>query len=149
MLANEKNDLLYLLNLLEAIGKIRAYSVGAADAVLFYELNEQMNLNASLNLLAYIGENVAKISEGLKSEYPEIAWQAIKNFRNKIIHDYLGLDIAIAYEIIRRDLPQLQASVEKIIREKIHNGIFAIGELEVSQASNFYRHIDYDNLRAE
>jgi uncharacterized protein with HEPN domain len=40
MLPNEKNDLLYLLNILEAIGKIWVYTKGAKDAEIFYELWE-------------------------------------------------------------------------------------------------------------
>ena len=63
MLRNEKNDLLYLLNILEYIGKIWKYSEKTKDAEELFELNDQMNLNASLTLLANIGENVLKITE--------------------------------------------------------------------------------------
>jgi uncharacterized protein with HEPN domain len=66
MLPNEKNDLLYLLNILEYIGKIWKYTEKVKDAEELFELNEQMNFNASLTLLANIGENVSKITENLK-----------------------------------------------------------------------------------
>jgi uncharacterized protein with HEPN domain len=59
-----------------------------------------MNLNAPLTLLANIGENVSKITEELKKEYPNIEWQKIKDFRNRIVHDYVGIDLAVVYEII-------------------------------------------------
>jgi uncharacterized protein with HEPN domain len=60
MLPDEKNDLLYLLNILEYIGKIWKYTEKTNNAEELFELNDQMNLNASLTLLANIGENVLK-----------------------------------------------------------------------------------------
>src|SRR5215469_9828618 len=103
MLPNEKNDLLYLLNILEYIGKIWKYTEKTKSAEELFELNDQMNLNASLTLLSNIGENVSKISEILKQECSIIEWQKIKDFRNRIVHDYVGIDLAIVYEIITND----------------------------------------------
>ena len=57
MLQNKKNDLLYLLNILESIVKIRLYAADTQDAEAFYQLNDQLNFNASLNLLTNIGES--------------------------------------------------------------------------------------------
>ena len=81
MLPNEKNDLMYLINILEYIGKIWKYTEDINNADELYELNEQMNLNASLTLLANIGEDVSKITEKLKQENKNINWQQIKDFR--------------------------------------------------------------------
>src|SRR5215510_1422775 len=131
MLPNEKNDLLYLLNILEYIGKIWKYTEKTKNAEELFELNDQMNLNASLTLLANIGENVSKITEKLKQEYPNIEWLKIKDFRNRIVHDYVGIDLAIVYEIISKDLCVLKQEIEKIISEKIKQNIFDIEELEI------------------
>ena len=60
MSPHKENDLLYLLNILEYSGKIWKYTENIANAEEFYEYNEQLNLNASLTLLANIGENVGK-----------------------------------------------------------------------------------------
>ena len=60
MLPNEKNDLMYLLNILECIGKVWKYTEETNDAEELFELNDQMNLNASLTLLANIGEMFQK-----------------------------------------------------------------------------------------
>ena len=57
MLQNKKNDLLYLLNILESIVKILLYAADTQDAEAFYQLNDQLNFNASLNLLTNIGES--------------------------------------------------------------------------------------------
>jgi uncharacterized protein with HEPN domain len=146
MLPSEKNDLLYLLNILEYIGKIWKYTEKTNDAEELFELNEQMNLKASLTLLANIGENISKITEELKYEYLDIEWQKIKEFRNRIVHDYVGIDLAIVYEIITNDLKTLKPEIEKIIRDKIKQKIFDIEEIRISKESKYYNHIDFEEI---
>jgi uncharacterized protein with HEPN domain len=135
-----------LLNILEYIGKIWKYTEKTNDAEELFELNEQMNLNASLTLLANIGENVSKITEELKYEYLDIEWQKIKEFRNRIVHDYVGIDLAIVYEIITNDLKTLKSEIEKIIRDKIKQKIFDIEEIKISKESKYYNHIDFEEI---
>ena len=146
MLPNERNDLLYLLNILEYIGKIWKYTEGTNNADELFDLNDQMNLNASLTLLSNIGENVSKITEKLRQEYSNIEWQQIKNVRNRIVHDYTGIDLAIVYEIITNDLKILKHDIEKIIISKKNQKIFNIEEIEVCTGSMFYRHVDFDKI---
>ena len=146
MLPNEKNDLLYLLNILEYIEKIWKYTKETNDAEELFELNEQMNLNASLTLLVNIGENVSKTTEKLKNEYPNIEWQKIKDFRNRVVHDYVGIDLAVVYEIITNDLRTLKPKIVKIIKDKIKQKIFDIEEIKVSKESKYYNHIDFNEI---
>lgn len=146
MSPNKKNDLLYLMNILEYIGKVWKYTEGTKDAEELYELNEQLNLNASLTLLANIGENVSKISDTLKQEYPDIEWQQIKDFRNRIVHDYTGIDLVIVFEIITKDLKTLKPKFENIIRKNIENKVFDIEELKISKESKYYKNIDFEEI---
>ena len=146
MLPHEKNDLLYLLNILEYIGKIWEYTKRAKNAEELYELNEQMNLNASLALLANIGENVSRITEKTRYEYPAINWQKIKDFRNRIVHDYVGIDLAIIFDIITIDLKELKPNIETVIKEKLNRNVFDIEEINVCKESVYYKHIDFKNI---
>jgi uncharacterized protein with HEPN domain len=146
MLTNEKNNLLYLLNILEYIEKIWKYTKETKDVEELFELNEQMNLNASLTLLANIGENVTKITEELKQEYPSLEWQKIKDFRNRIVHDYIGVDLVVVYEIITIDLDVLKMEIVKIIKEKLKHKIFDIEEIKLSKESKYYSHINFEEI---
>ena len=146
MLPNEKNDLLYLLNILEHIGKIWKYTEEAKDAEDLYALNEQLNLNASLTLLANIGENVSKLTDALKMGYSNVEWKQIKEFRNRIVHDYVGIDLAIVYEIITNDLKALKVEVEKIIKTRTKEKIFDIEEIKISKESKYYKYIDFEKI---
>ena len=146
MLLNEKNDLLYLLNILEYIGKIWKYTENVKNAEELFELNDQLNLNASLTLLANIGENVSKITEKTKQDYFNIEWKQIKDFRNRIIHDYVGIDLAMVYEIITNDLKVLKIEMEKIIIDKIQGKVFDIEEIEICRNSRYYKHIEFEKI---
>ncbi|MDR1232134.1 MAG: DUF86 domain-containing protein [Spirochaetaceae bacterium] len=83
MLADIRNDLMYLLNILEYIGKIQKYTEKINSPEEFYEINDQLNFNGSINLLANIGENATRISSELKEKHSEIEWRQIRGFRNK------------------------------------------------------------------
>jgi len=146
MSPNEKDNLLYLINILEYIGRIWKYTEQVNSPEELYELNDQMNLNASLTLLANIGENVSKITDKLKQDYPNIKWQQIKDFRNKIVHDYTGIDLAIIFGIITNDLRGLKPEIEKVICEKTKEKIFDIEEIRISKDSQYYKYIDFKKL---
>jgi len=63
MLKSIHNDLMHLLNMMESIGKIAVYSRGCKTAEALFDLNEQLNYNAILNLLAHIGDTTVKLSD--------------------------------------------------------------------------------------
>jgi uncharacterized protein with HEPN domain len=146
MLVDVKNDLMYLLNILEYIGKIQKYTGETNSPEELYEINDQMNFNGSINLLANIGENVSRISHELKAEYAEVEWQQIKDFRNKIVHEYVGIDLILTYDIIKNDLKKLQSKIEEIIKIKIVEKIFEIEEINLSKDSKYYTHVRFEKI---
>ena len=99
-----------------------------------------------MTLIANIGENISKITEKLKQHYSNIEWQKIKNFRNRIVHDYVGIDLAIVYEAITNDFKVLKIEVEKIIKEQIDKKIFDIEELKLCKESNYYKYVDFERI---
>lgn len=75
-----------------------------------------MRYSAVIREFEIIGEAVGKLSEELKSRYPEIPWQDVKDFRNLLAHEYFGVDLEIVWNTIRDDLPQLLDAVQNIVR---------------------------------
>lgn len=143
MLQNIKNDLMYLLNILESLEKIILYSKECNNAEEFYEMNDQLNFNASLNLLTNIGENIGKISEELKQIYSTIEWKQIKGFRNRVVHDYINIDTLMVFNIIRNNLTLLKDCLTDIIVKELEKGNFDIEEYNEAKISFYYRHIDF------
>ena len=139
-------DLLPLLVMLESIGKIRVYTQGFADAYNFFWADDQIRFNATLMLLSNIGEYCGRVSNQLKNEYGEISWKQVKGLRNRIAHDYIGIDYEMVFDIVQRDLPILKTQLEKIIREELQQRVFDKIECEIAQRSVFYKHVDFKNL---
>ena len=139
----ESKDLLYLLRILEATEKIILYSKEYKTPEGFLFKNDQKDYNASLLLLIHIGEQSAKVSIDTKKKFPDIRWQRIKAFRNRVAHDYVNIDSLIVFSIIKKDLPLLVLQLSNCIKEQIQNNIFNVNELEISKGSLFYQHINF------
>ncbi|MCG6142703.1 DUF86 domain-containing protein [Leptospira mtsangambouensis] len=148
MLKNRKNDLLYLLNIIEYIEKISLYSNSFENPETLYETNDQMNYNAILSLLTQIGENSNKLSDETKNEYP-YPWKDVVGLRNRIAHDYTGINIFIVFQTIKYSLPSLKEKAYQIIKDGISENIFDKSELLSTKESNYYSHIDFKKLEFE
>jgi uncharacterized protein with HEPN domain len=139
-------DLLYLLRILEAIGKILLYSKEYNTADDFIFSNDQRDYNASLLLMMHIGEQAAKVSSDTKDKFLEIQWQHIKGFRNRVAHDYINVDKLIVFSVIKTELPKLQNQISNCIKQQLQNNIFNKEEIEISRNSIFYMHIDFSKI---
>ena len=144
MLPGIKNDLMYLFNILKCIEKIILYSADCSDAEAFYENNEQMNFNATLNLLANMGENIGKISDELKQIYSDVDWSKIKGFRNRVVHVYINIDTFMVFDIIKTDLKPLKSTIMNVVGMELSKGNFDAEEYGVAKKSFYYRHIKFE-----
>ena len=79
-----------------------------------YERDENLRL-ALTHLVQVIGEAGRIVSREFCDEHPEIPWQEIVGMRHKVVHDYLGVDEDIVWQVVTEDLPPLIASLEKIL----------------------------------
>ena len=59
-----------------------------------------------------IGEATKKVSDVYKQTHVEIPWKEMSGMRNKLIHDYIGVDIAVIWKTIKEDLPPLKKVLE-------------------------------------
>ena len=110
-------DLVYIFTILEAIEKIFIYSFKFEKADKFYWENDQINFNATVNLLIAIGEEVKKIDNSLKSQYQNIHWKEIGGLRDKIAHNYRGIDPTIIWSVIKDELPSLKIALVSMVKK--------------------------------
>lgn len=73
--------------------------------------------DAVLRNLQTVGESTQRLSNRLKAVHPEVDGRAIAGFRNVLVHDYLGINLARVWEIVPVHLPVLHAQMEKMRRE--------------------------------
>lgn len=88
-----------------AIGKIEQY-IRNLDKEAF--LADDKTVDAVVRNLEVIGEAVRQMPEDFKQAHAQIPWGQIAGLRNRIVHVYFGLDLDLIWEIIEKDLPQLQ-----------------------------------------
>ncbi len=64
-----------------------------------------------------MGEAVRHISKDVRRTYPEIPWQDVAGMRDKLIHDYFGVDIEKIWLTAHEDLPVLKEQVIQILKD--------------------------------
>ncbi len=94
-----------------------------------------------------IGEQSTKISEELKVKYSDINWIVIKALRNKIVHNYTGLNVFILFETIKNNLPLLKNDISGIIEIEIKLKTFDLAEFNIAKTSPYLKHIDFNAIK--
>lgn len=105
-------DPVYVGHMLDMARKAVAKTDGVTSDM--YEGDENLRL-ALTHLVQVIGEAGRHVSREFCDEHPEIPWQDIVGMRHKVVHDYLGVDEDIVWQVVTEDLPPLIASLEKIV----------------------------------
>jgi len=96
---SKRTPQLLLEDILESAGKIITYTDG-----LSYEqfLNDGKTVDAVIRNFEIIGEASNRLPEEIRVQYPNVDWPRIRGFRNRIVHDYMGIDYTIVW-LIKED----------------------------------------------
>jgi uncharacterized protein with HEPN domain len=106
-----KNDLAYIDHILDCIRKIQKFS----KTLTLKEFAEnELVQDAIIRNIEIIGEASKKISTDTKKTHDDIPWKEITGMRDKLIHDYLGVDTKVLWETINKDIPSLKRLLKKI-----------------------------------
>ncbi len=76
--------------------------------------NNSMMVEACVFNLSQIGELVNKLDKEFISKYPEIPWFKMRGLRNRIVHDYEGINLNLIWEIIDKDIKMLREQLLKL-----------------------------------
>lgn len=133
------NNLLYLLTMLEAIEKVEQFAAPFDNALDFFRKDDQLHFHAVSHLLLAIGEESKNLEKGLKNAFPDIPWKLMAGMRNRLSHDYRGIDFNLVFSVSKNDLNPLKQAVLKMVQMIS----FDKGELEAALNSRFYKHLGY------
>ena len=70
---------------------------------------------ALVHLIQVVGEAASGVSAESRAQLSSIVWQDIVSMRNRIVHDYLNIDLDVVWETAHRDIPTLIAELEQVV----------------------------------
>jgi uncharacterized protein with HEPN domain len=111
---SKREPTLLLTDICESIEKIKAYTFE-----LTYQqfIEDSKTIDAVVRNFEIIGEAANRLPEEIKDKFPEINWFRLRGFRNRIVHDYMGIDYEIVWTIIKNDLEKLLTDIKEIIEK--------------------------------
>lgn len=101
---SKRDNGLLLEDMLDASIKIKTY---IADLNYSQFLNDDKTIDAVVRNLEIIGEASNRIEEDFKLDNPEIPWNQLRGLRNRIVHEYFGIDLEIVWTVVFEQLDEL------------------------------------------
>ena len=77
-------------------------------------MKDSKTIDAVVRNLQIIGEAANRLPEEFRAHYSEIPWRNIIGLRNRIVHDYIGVDVEIIWQIVEKEIPHLKKQLEGI-----------------------------------
>lgn len=109
-----KNDRSYLLHIIDSIDQIFEYT----DQLSISEFKEtRLIQDAVIRNFEIIGEAAKQVSVKTKKEFKNIPWKNMAGMRDKLIHDYLGVDLDVVWNTIDDVLPKLREDLNQVSNE--------------------------------
>jgi uncharacterized protein with HEPN domain len=108
-----KDDAVYLRHIIECIRRIEGNASCGKGAFLASSTIQ----DATLRNLQTLSEATQRVSDNAKAAQPQIEWSKIAAFRNVLVHNYLGIDLELIWNVIENELPDLKVAAEAILNQ--------------------------------
>ena len=109
-----KDDRVYLKHILDAIYRIEEY-VQNIEYKDFIETH--LVQDGVIRQIEIIGEATKRLSNEIREKYTDIPWKDIVGMRNKLIHNYFGVDVDAVWDTVKKDIPVLKKKLIDIKTE--------------------------------
>lgn len=109
---SKREEKLLLADMVRSAEKILRYTDGYSLET--FMLDEK-TMDAVIRNFEVIGEAANRLSEAFKETQADIDWQRIRGFRNRIVHDYFGIDYEIVWTIRETFLPSLITELKPLL----------------------------------
>lgn len=110
---SKRSKILLIEDMLDAAYKIKNYTEGL-DFESF--ISDSKTVDATVRNFEIIGEAANRIDADFRSKNENIEWNRIRGFRNRIVHDYFGIDYEIVWLIIENNLDDLIQQLNTLIQ---------------------------------
>jgi len=80
---------------------------------------DKKTLSACAFSVSQIGELAKEISEDTQEKHDYIPWKSIRGMRNKIVHDYENIDLAVLWGTVTKSLPELDKQIDVVLYHEV------------------------------
>ena len=108
-------DPVYLKHILDAIARIETYAAVGQER--FFA--EPQCQDAIVRPLEIMGEATKRLSAELRNRHPDIAWRSMSAIRDVLIHNYMGVDLDVVWDVTEHSLPEVKLGVEQSSTRKL------------------------------
>ena len=103
----------YLRHILLCIADIEEFTAAGRD---LFE-GSRLHQAAVMRTLQVMAESTLHLPTEDQMQFPDVEWQRIRNFRNRLVHEYLELDPDIIWHTVQNSLPPLKMAVGELLRD--------------------------------
>jgi len=101
----------YINDLIEACEDILSFTEGMSYSDF---VGDKRTVNAVVRSLEVIGEATKKLPTAFRNNYPNIPWKQMAGMRDKLIHEYFGVDKEMLWQVIQRHIPNILPLIKEI-----------------------------------
>jgi uncharacterized protein with HEPN domain len=111
----KKDPIIYIEHITECISRIKEYTEGINEDAF---LKSNLIQDAVIRNFEIIGEATKKLNEDFRDKYSEIEWKKIAGMRDKLIHEYNGVDLWAVWGVVEKIIPILDTQITDILRKE-------------------------------
>lgn len=112
---SSRTDRDFLSDILEAIRRARLYVDGMGYDQFLADIKTQ---DAVIRALEVVGEATKRLSSTVREQHSLLPWKSMAGVRDKLIHDYFGVNLDVVWQIVTEELPPIGQQMEKILTEE-------------------------------
>ena len=114
----KKDNLVYIAHIKTCIDKIQSYTLNMSKDEF---LDNSLVSDAVIRNFEIIGEATKHLSEDFKQKYPAIEWKKMAGMRDKLIHDYIGVDLWAVWAVVDAIIPLFAIQIQEILNQNPSN----------------------------
>jgi uncharacterized protein with HEPN domain len=105
-----RDERAYLLHAIAAIDAVQSYTVDGREAF----FTDGKTQDAVIRNIEVIGQAVKGISDDTRGLVPDVPWRQIAGMRDKLSHEYFGVDLALVWGVVEHELPTVRPQLERL-----------------------------------